>query len=73
MQAFHADVKEGWSLFTEEWLALKCFMRGWRCFSGDDILPHPHSTRVLGLSPLTSLDSPIAFVKKYCLGGDLNC
>ena len=32
MQAFHADMKAGWSLFIGEWLTLKCFMRGWCCF-----------------------------------------
>ena len=36
-QAFHADVKDGQSLFIGEWFMLKCFMGGWCCFSGDGI------------------------------------
>ena len=34
MQAFHADVKEGWSLFIGEWFTLKCFMGDGVVFRG---------------------------------------
>ena len=44
MQAFHADVKKGWSLLVGEWFTLKCFKGGWCFFRG---MTYPPSTRVL--------------------------
>ena len=47
VQAFHADVKEGWSLFIGEWFTLKYVMGGWCCIPGGMASP---STRVPGTS-----------------------
>ena len=44
MLAFHADVKEEWSLFIGKWFMLKCFMEGWWYFPGGW---HSPSTREL--------------------------
>ena len=37
VQAFCADVREGWSLFIGEWFTLKCFMGDGVIFRGDGI------------------------------------
>ena len=39
VQAFHADVNEGWSLIIREWSTLKCFIGEWCCFPGGCHLP----------------------------------